>query len=72
LIGIERVCRLVEDQQRRVIEQRLRNGHPLPIAPRKLADRHAKHRLEVQPLGDRADCATLIPARYAFDRGHEV
>ena len=72
LIGVERIGRLVEDQQRRVIDQRLCDGDALAIAARELADRHTEHRPELQPLGSRADHAMLGSARHTFDRSHEV
>ena len=47
---VERRGRLVENQHRRVLEQRARNGYSLPLAARKILPAIAEHRVEALGL----------------------
>src|SRR6202034_911261 len=48
LAGIEPTGRLVENEQLRIVEQRLAYGDALPITPRQLPDWNLRHGLELE------------------------
>ena len=71
LARIEAVGRLVEDQQLRSAEQRLRDRHALPVSARELADQLVAVAAEREPLDDLVDRARAARAFEPAKPSHE-
>jgi hypothetical protein len=68
---VETVGRLVEDQHLGLIEQRLRDHHPLTIAPRQLGDRELADCIEGEPRAARLDRARQGAGIETLEAAHE-
>src|SRR5215469_4281308 len=71
LAGVEPARRLVEDEQLRVVEQRLADGDPLSIASRQLPDWKARHFFELQTRDNGLDGADGRTPEQPLELRHE-
>ena len=72
LIGVEPAHRLVENQNRRLVNQRLCEAHPLAKALGQLADRLADHVSEARLVDDSSDAGLKVAAHQAAHFSREV
>ena len=72
LLRVEAGRRLVEDQHFRVVDERLRQADPLPVALRELAAVAVGHVVDVGALHHRRDALAPLLRRHALDAGDEV
>src|SRR6185295_724623 len=72
LFRVEAGRRLVEDEDVRVVDERLREPHALPVAFRQLAAQAIRHVVDARPLHHRLYALAPLTARHAFDSGDEL
>src|ERR1700751_431563 len=71
LAGIEPTGRLVEKEERRIVDQRRASGAALPITPRQLPDRDPSHGLELQSLRNGPNGASGGAPEQPLEMRHE-
>ena len=71
LLGIQARGRLIEHQHLRVVNDRLRQPDPLPVALGELADQLCSYIRDCAPLGDFVDPLGDIGRRNPFEAAHK-
>ena len=69
---VEVAGRLVEQYQRRTVDQRARNGHPLTFAAGQLGRLVGEPVAEADPFEQRDGAAAGVAAAFQFQRQHDV
>src|SRR5262249_54475597 len=71
LVSIQSVGRFVEHEYWRIVQERLRDCHALPITARQFADAHIEHGTESEPFTGRSYSGMGRLARKPLDLSHE-
>ncbi len=72
LVGVEPVGRLVEDQHRGIVQERLRQSDAALVALRQRLDRLRQHGMQRRPLDRKLDDPARVGAVEAADPGDEA